>query len=79
MDEYTRSGLISVISDHLWSVTDDKELCRIAEQFGIYFKPVGYGLFQEHSLDGQEEIIEELTKTLILQKNTFGKHFSFAL
>ena len=65
MDEYTRSGLISVISDHLWSVTDDKELCRIAEQFGIYFKPVGYGLFQEHSyndgLDGQEEIIEELT------------------
>jgi hypothetical protein len=65
MDEYTRSGLISVISDHLYSVTDDKELCRIAEQFGIYFKPVGYGLFQEHSyndgLDGQEEIIEELT------------------
>jgi len=65
MDEYTRSGLISVISDHLWSVTDDKELCRIAEQFGIYFKPVGYGLFQEHSyndgLDGQEEIIEDLT------------------
>ena len=65
MDEYTRSGLISVISDHLWSVTDDKELCRIAEQFGIYFKPVGYGLFQEHSyndgLDGQEEIVEELT------------------
>ena len=65
MDEYTRSGLISVISDHLWSVTDDKELCRIAEQFGFYFKPVGYGLFQEHSyndgLDGQEEIIEELT------------------
>ena len=65
MDEYTRSGLISVISDHLWSVTDDKELCRIAEQFGVYFKPVGYGLFQEHSyndgLDGQEEIIEELT------------------
>ena len=65
MDEYTRSGLISVISDHLYSVTDDKELCRIAEQFGIYFKPVGYGLFQEHSyndgLDGQEEIIEDLT------------------
>ena len=65
MDEYTRSGLISVISDHLWSVTDDKELCRIAEQFGVYFKPVGYGLFQEHSyndgLDGQEEIIEDLT------------------
>ena len=65
MDEYTRSGLISVISDHLYSVTDDKELCRIAEQFGVYFKPVGYGLFQEHSyndgLDGQEEIIEELT------------------
>ena len=65
MDEYTRSGLISVISDHLWSVTDDKELCRIAEQFGVYFKPVGYGLFQEHSyndgLDGQEEIVEELT------------------
>ena len=65
MDEYTRSGLISVISDHLYSVTDDKELCRIAEQFGVYFKPVGYGLFQEHSyndgLDGQEEIVEELT------------------
>ena len=56
MDEYTRSGLISVISDHLWSVIDDKELCRIAEQFGFYFKPVGYGLFQEHSLDGQCDV-----------------------
>ena len=68
MDEYTRSGLISVISDHLWSVTDDKELCRIAEQFGVYFKPVGYGLFQEHSLDGQKEIIEELTNESRIHK-----------
>jgi len=65
MDEHTRSGFISVISDHLWSIADDKQLCRIAEQFGIYAKPVAGGCFQEYSyndgLDGQEEIIEELT------------------
>ena len=64
-NEFTRNQLIEELKDYIDCIVDDKKLAKFAEQFGIYVKPVGYGLFQEHSyddgLDGQEEIIEELT------------------
>ena len=65
-NEFTRNQLIEELKDYIDCIVDDKKLAKFAEQFGIYVKPVGYGLFQEHSLEwkltmldhiGQEDII----------------------